>query len=200
MQMRKHEFRHSILLLFVLMCAVRPAPVQAQTEFGSFEGVVRAEWLRDGRNMKLLEPFAYVDPTGLRWDAPTVAVTDGASVPQALWSLYAPFTGAYRDAAVLHDHYCQTRSRRWQSTHYMCYQAMRANGVSERNAKTMWAGVYAFGPRWGRGSDRSSVAKQNPTTAEQKTVMKDLASWIDRENPNPQEIERRIVLGRIPKQ
>jgi hypothetical protein len=115
-------------------------------DYGRFEGTVRAEWLQDGRNMKLLEPFSYVDVRGVRWTAPSGTITDGASIPKGLWILYAPFTGLFREAAVVHDHFCRARSRSWRLTHQMFYEAMRANGVSEVDAKTMWAGVFTFGP------------------------------------------------------
>lgn len=47
---------------------------------GYYEGRVVAAWLRDGRNMQIQEPFAYVDAATLRWDVPAQARVDGASI------------------------------------------------------------------------------------------------------------------------
>src|SRR5260370_41675122 len=57
-----------------------------------------------GRNFELEQPFGYIDPSGTRWQAERGLVTDGASIPWALWSIVGgPFEGEYRRAAVIHD-------------------------------------------------------------------------------------------------
>jgi hypothetical protein len=64
---------------------------------GYFEGRVIAEWLPDGRQMKLVEDFAYIDNASVRWDAPKGSVIDGASIPRVLWTVIGgPFEGKYR--------------------------------------------------------------------------------------------------------
>src|SRR4051812_31635812 len=74
---------------------------------------------------------------------------DGASIPQALWSIVgSPFTGKYVQASVIHDYYCDVRVRRWQHVHRIFYEAMLVSGVSETRAKIMYAAVYFAGPRW----------------------------------------------------
>ena len=120
----------------------------AQDQFGRFKGQIIASWDAGGREMKLEAPFGYVDPSGLEWDVPAGYQTDGASVPAIFWSLYPPFTGKYRAAAVIHDYFCYAKSRRWQATHQVFYFAMLAAGVEERQAKVMYGAVYFFGPRW----------------------------------------------------
>jgi hypothetical protein len=161
----------------------------AQSGLGSFEGEVVAQFMRDGRNMQLNKPFAYVDPSGRRWDVPAGMITDGASIPRALWLCCPPFTGKYRLAAVVHDHYCQTKSRTWQDTHMVFYSAMRAAGVAEKQAKLMFSAVYEFGPRWGSG-DRK-IRPMVSTTEQQKTIDQ-LKAWIEQDNPSIDEITRRI--------
>jgi hypothetical protein len=52
-----------------------------------FVGRVLAEWLPDGRNMRLEEPFEYVDAGGRRWPVPKGISVDGASIPQVFWSI-----------------------------------------------------------------------------------------------------------------
>jgi hypothetical protein len=60
----------------------------------------------------------------------------------------SPFSGKYRKAAVIHDHYCESRIRPWQTVHNMFHKAMLAAGVDKVKADAMFAAVYAFGPRW----------------------------------------------------
>ena len=45
---------------------------------GHYEGRFVAEFLDDGRLVKLMEPFAYVDPFTMRWDVPSGWKVDGA--------------------------------------------------------------------------------------------------------------------------
>ena len=91
----------------------------------------------------------FVDPDDKAWTAPQGLVTDGASIPRALWSVVgSPWTGLYRDAAVIHDAYCDSHSEPWQAVHKVFYLAMLANGVGPVQAKVMYAAVYRFGPRW----------------------------------------------------
>jgi hypothetical protein len=121
----------------------------ARSDYGSFVGDVVATFLPDGRRMQLTADFAYLDPSGKRWDAPKDSIIDGASIPQVFWSLVGgPFEGQYRNASVVHDMACDGKSERWQDVHRMFYFAMRAGGVSERRAALMYAAVYRFGPRW----------------------------------------------------
>jgi hypothetical protein len=81
---------------------------------------------------------------------PAGLVTDGASVPRVFWVMYPPWTGNYRKVAIIHDHYCNTKSHTWQETHNIFYEAMLAEGMGERIAKVLWAAVYNFGPAGGR--------------------------------------------------
>ena len=78
-----------------------PKAVEAVPKYGKFMGDVIAQWLDDGRLMKLTAPFAYIDPEGERWEAPAGSIVDGASIPQFAWSLIGgPFEGKYRKASV----------------------------------------------------------------------------------------------------
>ena len=127
-------------------CAI---PVPGGADNGKFVGQVVAQWLDDGRKMKLVEPFGYIDPTGLSWDAPIGSVVDGASIPQVAWSVIGgPFEGKYRNASVIHDVACEQRLRPWPDVHRNFYYGMLASGVDEKLAKVMYGAVYQFGPRW----------------------------------------------------
>ena len=167
---------------------------------GRFTGEPAVKMLPDGRNMQLIDTFAYIDPKGQTWNVPAGAKTDGASIPRILWVTYPPFTGKYRLAAVVHDHYCQQRSRSWKDTHKVFYEAMRTSGVPERTAKIMYGAVYGFGPRWGTRSDqRAPAAAKHTSPVAQTQLLRDLETWIARDNPSAEDIEKALDTGRVPR-
>lgn len=185
----------NVLLLVLLLAATAPLASAARTpdEYGRFKGEVVAKFLPDGRNMQLQNAFGYVDPRGRHWDVPAGATTDGASFPRFFWVAFPPFTGKYRAAAVVHDYYCRTRTRTWRHTHEAFYHALRAAGVSEATAKAMYGAVYNFGPRWGPGSSqRGPSADKYRTEAQQLVFFRELEAWIEKENPTPQAIAKRL--------
>ncbi len=192
-----------VLLLILQVLAAQLTFVSiavAQPNFGQFKGEVVAKFLRDGRNMRLEQPFGYVDPKGQAWDVPAGSETDGASIPRVLWVSHPPFTGKYRAAAVVHDYYCQTKSRGWRDTHEVFYHAMRAAGVEDRTAKVMYAAVYYFGPRWGRGGKgeaRATGAEQELPFEDQARLFEQLRTWIESESPDIEGIARRIDAGNL---
>jgi len=159
-------------LLAVILALSWTAQCAAQNS-DYFVGKVVTEWLDDGRRMKLVEPFAYVDQVGVRWDAPAGWVVDGASIPRAAWSVIGgPFEGKYRNASVIHDVACEQKQRPWPYVHRVLYTAMLAAGVDSINAKIMYAAVYQFGPRWAHQIKVDSV----PLGAVESTVGKLRAS------------------------
>lgn len=123
--------------------------IENPERFGSYRGRLLTEFLEDGRLMELVEPYTFIDRKRNEWPVPARTRTDGASIPRPLWSIIGgPFEGKYRVPAIIHDYYCSVRTRAWQATHVMFYEAMRASGVGELHAKMMYAGVYFGGPRW----------------------------------------------------
>lgn len=167
-----------MLLLAVGGCVSMPEPPPAQpggSKYGRYVGRVVASWNDDGRRMTLMEPYAYYDPNGLRWDAPLGAEIDGASIPKQAWSLIGgPYEGLYRFASVIHDVACDEKIRPWEDVHLTFYYGMRASGVEEVRAKMMWVAVHEFGPRWpryvhvtGESADKvnESVARLQSTLA-----------------------------------
>jgi hypothetical protein len=166
---------------------------QSQEAFGRFVGDIVAKFLPDGRNMRLELPFVFVDPAGKHWRVPAGTVTDGASIPRVLWITHPPFTGKYRSAAIIHDYFCQTRTHPWRETHIALYQAMRAAGVDDPTAKTIYGAVYYFGPRWGIGQgSRGPGAERGLSEMEEKALLGELSRWIEREKPNLDQIRRRL--------
>jgi hypothetical protein len=136
------------------------ATVCVAQNYGAFRGKFIAEWLPGDRLMKLLQPVAYIAPDGEVWEAPAGLVTDGASIPWPLWSVIGgPFSGEYRNAAVIHDYYCEARSRPWRNVHKAFFLASLAGGTPDKKAKLMYFAVYRFGPRWekSRSGDPSQI-------------------------------------------
>ena len=93
-------------------------------------GKVLAEFLEDGRKMKLLADYTYTDPDSTSWLAPSGAEIDGASIPPFLWPFIGgPYEGKYRKASVVHDVACDEKKRNWRDTHRMFHNAMLCSGV-----------------------------------------------------------------------
>lgn len=182
---------------------------------GRYEGRCALTFLEDGRRVRLLEPFAYIDPSSTRWSVPIDAIVDGASIPRALWTLVGgPFEGLYRDASVIHDWYCDRRNRPWRQVHRVFFDAMCTSGVAEVRAKVMYAAVFAGGPRWsdtvvqnnnlnqprgrggfaggGKGIDvfaRPPLLERPDLKSEE---LETLAAKVDAENPSLDEIDAMI--------
>lgn len=181
-----------------LMLLLHCAPVSAQ---GKFTGRVAVEWLTGEtpeRNMKLLEPFTFTDVTGKRWHVPAGTVVNGASIPRAFWSLVgSPFTGNYRRASVVHDHYCGTKDEPWRAVHKMFYNAMVAGGVDALEAKLLYSAVYGGGPRWEtivtknlEGGEQRIVIPRSATISDQALL--DTVSWIRATDPSLEEVEKQL--------
>jgi len=148
----------SIALLATAWGCASAMPDDSSRGEPGYIGRVITEWLDDGRQMRLLEPFAYVSHSGTRWDVPQGSVVDGASIPKFAWSIIGgPFEGPYREASVIHDVACVEKTRPWQDVHAVFYEAMRESGVGPIKAKVMYAAVYHFGPRWEHNVHLSNV-------------------------------------------
>lgn len=178
-----------------------PAPARAR---GTFVGRVVAEWLPDNRNMKLLEPFEFVASDGRRWPVPGGTIVDGASIPQAFWSITGgPFEGAYRSASVVHDYYCLTRTRRHKDVHRVFYDGMLASGVGDKRAWLMYQAVDRFGPSWddpkidprcevvdanydfelcARNSRPPAARRRDPSSVDIERFLKDIENSADAED------------------
>lgn len=141
--------------------------IESVEDHGRFSGLpVQIALNEDGRSAKLLAPLLYIGLDERRWLAPTGAWLDGASIPKAFWSVIGgPFEGRYREASIVHDHYCITKARTWRDTHRMFHEAMLCRGVSAFKARLMFYAVYRFGPRWIDPSTIEGVAAV-PTTGE----------------------------------
>jgi Protein of unknown function (DUF1353) len=135
------------IALTALLCALAP-PVSAEDR-GRFVGRLITEWLDDGRNMRLIQRFGFEDAKKSVWAVPPGTVVNGASIPPVFWSFIgSPFGDKYRKASVIHDHYCETRTRASDKVHRVFYEAMLAAGVGRSKAWIMYQAVLQFGPNW----------------------------------------------------
>jgi hypothetical protein len=102
--------------------------------------------LGDGRNVQLLEPFAYGALSRRTWIVPPGYISNGASIPQVLWSFgISPLVGKYRDASLLHDYLCEVRATPTSDE--------TVSGVDSFTAFVFWDAVSRFGPYWKPGKD-----------------------------------------------
>lgn len=155
-----------ILAFLLVLVGLSASPAMAAPEFfGEFRDPLEGRFVdAQPRPMfKLAAQFRFVDPNGLLWIVPPGKEVDGASIPQAFWSFIGgPFEGAYIKASVIHDHYCNEKSRTEHDTHRNFYYGMRANGVEEWKAKFMYWAVATFGPKWKLDKRVAQNLKCNP--------------------------------------
>lgn len=112
---------------------------------GKFSGNPRTEWLSDlddERDMRVIEPFWYLDPDGRRWDVAAGTIINGASIPRTLWSsVGSPYTGRYRRAALVHDAAVGREGVLRPEADTMFHFACLCGGCSVLQAKLLYAGV-----------------------------------------------------------
>ncbi len=135
------------LVSLPLLNLIGAFPAAAAT--GAFKGEVVTRWADDGRGMILTAPFEYIDPSGKQWPVPAGTTVDGASIPRFFWTVIGgPFEGKYRNASVVHDFYCQVRTRPYLDVHKVFHEAMVTSGVPDQTGWLMFQAVNNFGPRW----------------------------------------------------
>ncbi len=133
------------------------------------------QWPTDlpGR-VKLLNELTFTDPAGREWHAPVGLVSDGASIPEVLWSIMGnPFAGRYRRAALFHDEACRNREASAKDSHRMFYDAMIADGVELEVAQRFYAAVRLFGPSWPDPRRRAMSLMNLPPTIDEIEVALD---------------------------
>jgi hypothetical protein len=185
------------------------APTTGPTrEWGEFSGTPKVEILGDGRLLRLLEDFAYIDPRKKTWVAQKEMTVDGASIPMVFWSITGgPLEGQFRNASIIHDEACVRKTESWQDVHRMFYEACRCGGVPELKAKVMYAAVYHFGPRWERrtvqevrtvigpdGKKRTITIKQSvprvlhPSVEANAEIRDELVKFVKEKNPSLEDL------------
>ena len=178
---------------------------QLRPEYGNYPKPLQLQFEieDDGRNGKVLSEFSFVDAEKKVWTSPNGAIVNGASIPRPLWAIVgSPWTGRYRQASVIHDHYCDARTETWQSVHRVFYNAMMASGVNEIQAKIMYAAVYRYGPRWNIVYTPNCIncltvphklPQYTPTITESQVQA--LRIQVESTNPSLDEIEKSADAG-----
>jgi hypothetical protein len=167
--------------------------------WGQFSFPINVSLLKDGRNTELLVDVTYTDPAGKMWSAPKGFISDGASIPRAFWSIVGgPWDGPYRNAAIVHDHYCVTKSEPSLAVHRMFYAACRAEGVSEVKAKVLYTAVRIGGPRWGDDKIPPRTRFDVVGRALGGNIWHEpnvIAPWVENNNPSLEDIDKFVVFG-----
>ena len=186
----------------ILLAGAGLAVCAVAAEAPAFVGRVVVEWLDDDpfiARMKLVEDFAFRDPAGRQWVAEKGHVLDGRSIPLLFRDLIGPpFAGDYRKATVVYEYHAHRMHEPWRAVHRLFYDASRAEGVPEAEAKLMYMALYAAGLRWEqRGSTCFShchVAAESlswmPVTTPEE--VQPVADWIRRTDPGLDQIDRRL--------
>lgn len=178
---------------------------------GSFKGQLKVLFMEPktatDRNVQLLEPFGYKDSKGIDWDVPAGYVSDGASIPWSLWSFIGgPYDGPYRDAAVIHDYFCEKKDRKWEDVHAVFLEAALRRGTPEALAQTMYAGILYGGPRWDAPKLNKAQLLPGPKVAQatdpgltrrppsegEKQRFDELRKWIETTKPTPEQIKKKV--------
>ncbi|WP_334543976.1 DUF1353 domain-containing protein [Rhizobium leguminosarum] len=140
----------------------------------------------DRPEFRLTKPFQFEDPNGLAWKVPDGSIVDGASIPQIFWSLIGgPFEGEYLKASVIHDYFCDVKTRTAHDTHRNFYYGMRANGVPNWKASAMYWAVSTLGPDW-RLEERvtnSTICSPSPTGYANCTIVAKVKQELVDVNP-----------------
>ena len=188
-----------LLLAFTAACLCTVALSADQPGFSGKVVVELLDGIEFAHKLRLLDDFAFTDAGGKVWLARRGGILDGESVPRELYSLGGlPYPPEYRKAAVVHDYFCRVRTEPWRQVHRTLFHASVAEGVSEIQAKTLYAAVYAGGWRWEpRGSScyrscHAAVAslawKPAVTPAEVQPVLQ----WIEQNEPTLDDIDARL--------
>ena len=113
---------------------------------GRWLSPVIVELLDDGVNVRVVTEFTYEDPDARRWTVPAGTVSDGASIPRALWSTVgSPLTGRYRRAAVLHDYLYRSQIVDKDTADRVLLDAMHGDGCDDELAQVIYDGVHLCG-------------------------------------------------------
>lgn len=102
--------------------------------------------MRGGSRLFRLERrFRYISSYGII-EAPEGLITDGASVPRALWSVFDPF-GEYFKAAVIHDFLYSPANILWDrwDSDAVFKEAMFNTGMPWHRREIIYRAVRMFG-------------------------------------------------------
>jgi hypothetical protein len=117
------------------------------------EFIIYTGWCRDSRDMIVIRKATYLDPFGEEWVVNPGDRINGLTVWRMFWRIIWPYAPRKREASAFHDVECESRSKPSWKVHRMFYNAMRANGVSKREADCWYFFVKHFGPKFEGDTD-----------------------------------------------
>jgi hypothetical protein len=172
------------------------------TNAGGYSGRLVVELIDEiefVNKFRLLEDLSFLDARGKLWTARRGGIVDDESVTRDLLILGGlPYVGDYRKAAVLHEYFCRTKTEPWKQVHRTLFDASVAEGLTQTQAKVLYAVVYAGSWRWEtRGSScyrschaasESLAWKPAATAAELEPVVQ----WIFKNEPDLDAIDERV--------
>jgi len=103
--------------------------------------------LGDGRRHRINKAFEYY--VGYKWSDDVIIVPDGfitdfASVPRIVWSIYPPI-GKYTKAAIVHDFLYWEQQRSRKECDLIMHEAMRVSGCSWYTCQVFYDAVRIGG-------------------------------------------------------
>jgi len=94
---------------------------------------------------RIQEEILYCHTQEIMFLIPKDFITDFASIPKVLWSLFSPVDPLYSKAAILHDRLYETHETTRQEADALFYEAMMATGCDLIVRYTLWSAVRLFG-------------------------------------------------------
>ena len=99
----------------------------------------------DGIHIELLEPLLYQTTHGSTITVPAGFKSDGASIPQPLWSMVGCPVGPYWLAAIVHDYLYQRTELAKEYCDSILNEAMEALAVPTEQRLAIYEGVHFGG-------------------------------------------------------
>ena len=116
-----------------------------------YSGEVAFEWVEDPfiPKMRLTGELLYRQSDGRIWVTPVGAEVDGRAFPGLFVSIFGqPLESVFRKTAITYDYAVKSQHHPWQAAQRMFYESAIGEGVSEVEAKVMYALLRAGGSRW----------------------------------------------------
>ncbi|HZP94514.1 MAG TPA: DUF1353 domain-containing protein [Burkholderiales bacterium] len=188
-------------MLAIAAACLCSAAISADTaRFSGRLAVELVDEIEFDHKFRLLEDFSFVDAAGKVWLARRGDIVDDESVPRELGSLSAllPHVSEYRKAAIVHRHFVLVRTEPWRRVDRMLYDASLAEGVSEPQAKMLYAAVYAGGWRWEPresscyGSCHASAVSLAWKPAATPSEILPVLEWIAHAGPTLDQVDQRM--------
>lgn len=135
---------------------------------------------------ELLADYSYRAADGTLWTAPSGTVVNGASIPRVVWSsVGGPWSGKYRNAAVVHDYLTAEKPSSSEVVHGLFLDGMLENGVSKARAHLMYAAVVTFGGKW---NDAGNFVADGEPIEMTENDLEMLRSYLEENDPTSNEI------------